>query len=158
MAIVFWAVTLLAVLGIALASVKVASDRLAMRPRSSVYDLGEAVMFVAERLPGDVTARLSYEEVEAVLGARLDLLAMAGVAVHVGGAVPEGPDRRVVDESETVARILGMLDADADADADGDGDGDAESSGMTDADVALILAVEADYVRAIGAIGPVAEV
>ena len=52
---------------IAAVSIGVVSGSLAARPRRSVYDLEEAVEFVADRLPDDLTARISFDDVRSVL-------------------------------------------------------------------------------------------
>ena len=65
---------------IAAATVGGVTGSLAVRPRRSVYDLDEAVEFVAERLSPELTAELSFEDVRAVLSAHCDYLADKGVA------------------------------------------------------------------------------
>jgi len=136
-------VVLLVICTFVIAAVSVGSvtGSLSVRPRRSVYDLPEAVGFVADRLPGEVTARVSYTDVEAVLGAHCDYLAAKGVASSrtaddVGDALVLVPD------DEPVAWILGRLDDD-ELDRD-----------LADDDVVTILEVEQGYYEAIGAIGP----
>ena len=78
-----WWWIVLSVIGvfvIAAVSIGVVSSSLAQRPRRSVYDLLEAVDFVADRLPDDVTAQVSYEDVRAVLLFHCDYLEAKGVA------------------------------------------------------------------------------
>ncbi len=141
MAGALWILTAAVVVLIAVGAIGAVTARLATEVRISVYDLAEAVEFVAERLPHDASARLSYEEVQAILEIHLDLLEGDGVAVEDGDEVlTEGP-ALVVDEDASVARVLVALD---------------DRLEVTDEDVALVLAYEADYVRAIGAIGAAA--
>lgn len=112
---------------------------LATRPRRSVYDLDEAVDFVADRLPDDLTAELSYDDVRSVLSAHCDYLQAKGIASH-RAADDIGPGLVVVPDDEPAAWVLGRLD----------------ELGVTiaDADVVTVLDVEQRYYEAIGAIGP----
>ena len=127
-----------AVFVIAAVSVGSVSGSLASRPRRSVYDLDEAVEFVAERLPDEVTARLSFDEVRAVLEAHCDYLADKGVA-SVATADDIGTELLLVPDDEPLAWIIGRLEE--------------RSVDLSDDDVATILGVEERYYRAIGAIG-----
>ena len=124
---------------IATVSIGVVSGSLAARPRRSVYDLEEAVDFVADRLPEDLTARISFDDVRSVLLFHCDYLAAKGVASErtaddIGSALVVVPD------DEPTAFVLGKV----------------EEAGveLSDADVVTILDVELEYYRAIGAIGP----
>lgn len=136
----FWVV--LAVLGtfvIAAVSVGVVSGSLAQRPRRSVYDLEEAVDFVADLLPDDMTAQISYDDVRSVLLFHCDYLAAKGVASErtaddIGSALVVVPD------DEPTAYVLGRVTEDG--------------LGLGDDDVVRILDAELEYYRAIGAIGP----
>jgi hypothetical protein len=124
---------------IAAVSVGVVSGSLAQRPRRSVYDLEEAVDFVADRLPEELTAEVSYDEVRSVLLFHCDYLAAKGVASErtaddIGSALVVVPD------DEPIAYILGRVS-------------DAELA-LRDEDVVTILDVETQYYEAIGAIGP----
>ncbi|MFV0316047.1 MAG: hypothetical protein ACK5O2_03675 [Microthrixaceae bacterium] len=134
---------------IAAASVGSATGTLAQRPRRSVYDLAEATHFVADRLPDELTARLSYDQVDAVLGAHCDYLAERGVA---SGATDDtvGDDLVVVVDEEVVAWILGRLEELAEHDADDAG----EATQVDDDDVVAVLEVEQQYYEAIGMFGP----
>ena len=127
-----------AVVVIAAVSVGSVSGSLASRPRRSVYDLDEAVDFVAERLPDEVTARLSFDEVRVVLEAHCDYLADKGVA-SVATADDIGTELLLVPDDEPLAWIIGRLEE--------------RSVDLSDDDVATILGVEERYYRAIGAIG-----
>ena len=137
-----WLWVVLAVLGtfvIAAVSVGVVSGSLAQRPRRSVYDLEEAVDFVADLLPDDMTAQISYDDVRSVLLFHCDYLAAKGVASErtaddIGSALVVVPD------DEPTAYVLGRVTEDG--------------LGLSDDDVVRILDAELDYYRAIGAIGP----
>ncbi|MCB0965050.1 MAG: hypothetical protein KDA98_17370 [Acidimicrobiales bacterium] len=103
------------------------TSRLAVSVRPAVFDMAEAVEFIADRLPPEAQARLTHDDVRWVLLADADLLeAVAG----------EGE----VDPDEAVARILDR--------ADGSG------RELEDADVVAVLEGRTDYLVAIGAIGP----
>ena len=136
----FWIV--LAAVGtfvIAAVAIGGVSGSLARRPRRSVYDLEEAVDFVAERLPADLTAQLSYDDVRAVLAGHCDYLEAKGVASEKA-ADDIGTGLVVVPDDEPVAYILGRVEA--------------GGLDVTDEQVVRVLEVEARYYRAIGAIGP----
>ncbi len=137
-----WWWIVLSVIGvfvIAAVSIGVVSSSLAQRPRRSVYDLLEAVDFVADRLPDDVTAQVSYEDVRAVLLFHCDYLEAKGVASE-RTADELSTALVVVPDDEPVAYVLGRVSS-AGLDID-------------DVHVVAILDAELDYYVAIGAIGP----
>lgn len=127
---------------IAAVSIGTVSGSLAQRPRRSVYDLLEAVDYVADRLPDEATARLSYDDVREVLLFHCDFLEAKGVASEktaddIGGQLVVVPD------DELIAYVIGRVE-DAGLEVD-------------DEDVVTILDVEQGYYRAIGAFGPQVE-
>lgn len=124
---------------IAAATIGGVTGSLARRPRRSVYDLEEATEFVAERLPAELTAQLSYDDVEAVLAAHCDYLAAKGIA-SARTADDIGTDLVVVPDDEPIAWVIGRLES--------------QGVDVVDEHVVAVLAVEEDYYRAIGAIGP----
>ena len=124
---------------IAAATVGGVTGSLAVRPRRSVYDLEEAVEFVAERLSPDLTAELSFDDVRAVLSAHCDYLADKGVA-SAATADDIGTGLLLVPDDEPLAWILGRLDE--------------QGVELDDTQVVAVLDVETRYYRAIGAIGP----
>jgi hypothetical protein len=77
------AVAAVAVVVIALVAVGRVTFSLAEQTRQSSYDLDEAVNFVADGLPEDATAELSYDDVRTVLELHLDYLEARGVAFEV---------------------------------------------------------------------------
>ena len=124
---------------IAAVSIGVVSRSLATRPRRSVYDLEEAVEYVADRLPDELTARISFDDVRNVLLFHCDYLAEKGVASErtaddIGSALVVVPD------DEPTAFVLGRV----------------ESAGLelADEDVVAILDAEVLYYEAIGVFGP----
>ncbi len=124
---------------IAAVSIGVVSGSLAARPRRSVYDIEEAVDFVADRLPDDLTARISFDDVRSVLLFHCDYLAEKGVASEKT-ADDIGTALVVVPDDEPTAWVLGKVEE--------------ASLDLSDADVVTILDVELEYYEAIGAIGP----
>lgn len=124
---------------IAAVSIGVVSGSLAARPRRSVYDLNEAVDFVADRLPDHLTAELSYDDVRSVLLFHCDFLESKGVASErtadeITSALVVVPD------DELTAYVLGRVE-----------DGGLD---ISDDDVVAVLDVEQQYYEAIGAFGP----
>lgn len=136
---IWWLLLALGTFVIAAASIGWASGNLATRPRRSVYDLAEAVEYVAERLPPAITAQLSFDDVEAVLELHCDYLTEKGVASH-RTAEDIGQALVVVGDDEPLAWILGRLDA--------------SGRDISDEQVAAVLQAERLYYEAIGAIGP----
>lgn len=144
--------------------------RLSAAARPAVFDLGEATEFIADRLPPEVQARISHDDVHWILLADADLLEAAtadpdddrkypwsrsprpvegrqvpvrddrGEVVDPGADGPLDPFGGVVDEDVAVARVLQAAE---DADRD-----------LSDEDIAAVLEVRMAYLEAIGAVGP----
>jgi len=136
----FW-IPLAAIACFVIAAVTVGrvTGSLATRPRRSVYDIDEAVDFVADRLPDELTAEITYDDVRSVLLAHCDYLEAKGVASEK--AADDIGDRLIlVPDDEPVAWVIGRLE---ELDAD-----------VADAHVVTILDTEELYYEAIGAIGP----
>ena len=112
----------------------------AVAPRV-VYEIEEAVEFVADRVPAETAARISHDEVR-------DLLRMHMRRLHAKGLHPAiAEDQRqdidvpvVMDELDEVAYVIG----------------EAEHAGLDvdDGDVAAVVDRHLEYLDAIGAIGP----
>lgn len=136
MVIVLGVVAVVAVIVIALVAVGREASTLATQPAQSHYDLEEAVTWVGDRLPEEVAARITYDDVRSILRWHLEYLRDRGVPVRrdltKGGPV-------VVEDDEGVAFVL--LKAD-EAGLD-----------VTDTEVATVLETELRYLEAIGAIG-----
>ena len=124
---------------IAAVSIGVVSGSLAQRPRRSVYDLEEAVDFVADRLPPEITAEISFDDVRQVLLFHCEYLAEKGVASE-RTADDIGTALVVVPDDEPIAYVLGRVEA-------------AEVP-VSDEQVLSILDAETLYYEAIGAFGP----
>ena len=121
---------------IALVAVGREAFTLSAQPKQAHYDLEEAVEFVADRLPDEVTAVLTYDDVRSILRWHLEYLRDRGVPVRrdqlEGGPV-------VVEDDEGIAWVLGQADE--------------VGLEVTDAEVAIVLETELLYFEAIGAIG-----
>ena len=127
---------------IATVSIGMVTGSLARRPRRSFYDIEEAVEFVADRLPEDLTSVVSFEEVRAVLLFHCDYLADKGVA-SLATADDMGSALVVVPEDEPIAYVLGKVS-----------ESDLQ---LNDEQVLQILDAESEYYRAIGAFGPMVD-
>ena len=107
--------------------------RLRTSARPAVFDLEEAVDFIADWLDEGAAGRLTLDDVRWILRADVDLLEQAT-------GDPDADGAEVVDEDDAVARILERADA--------------EHRDLEDADVATVLAGRSAYLEAIGAVGP----
>ena len=135
------AVGLAAVVAIAFVSVGIAVGRLEHETAPSVYRLAEAVDFVAEHLPDEVTARISYDDVRTVLGWHLDWFAAVGLATSHGQEL--GDPAVAVDE---------MAVADTDAATDAVVARSLETGGPDPVDIVCILESQHAYLAEIGAL------
>lgn len=133
---------------IALVAVGQATATLARTERHAIYDLEAATVFVAERLPAPLTARLSYDDVELVLRWHLTYLRERGLATFGRiDAVAEAAARRkrlvVTDDDEAIDEVLARA---AEAGVE-----------MDEVDIVCILDLEYQYLVTIGAVGPMIE-
>jgi hypothetical protein len=136
MVVVLAVVAAILVVVIALVAVGREAFTLGAQPKQAHYDLEEAVEFVADRLPDEVTAVLSYDEVRSILRWHLEYLRDRGVPRR-RDLVDGGPV--VVEDDEGIAWVLGKADE--------------VGMDVTDTDVAIVLETELQYFEAIGAIG-----
>jgi hypothetical protein len=134
--IVLFVVAAVLVVVIGLVAVGREAFTLRTQPKQAHFDLEEAVNFVADRLPEEITAVLTFDDVRSILRWHLEYLRDRGVPVRrdqtSGGPV-------VVEDDEGVAWVLGRAD-----------DVGLE---VTDVEVAIVLEAELGYLQAIGAIG-----
>ncbi|HWJ61160.1 MAG TPA: hypothetical protein VNS19_04245 [Acidimicrobiales bacterium] len=123
--------------------------RLADVGRPAVFDMTEAVDFIADRLPAETQARISHEDVRWVLLADADLIEDATAELP---PEPDDDDEddadpalepQVVDEDAAVARILELADE--------------SGRELADEDIVAVLDARLAYLEAIGAIGPQAD-
>jgi hypothetical protein len=103
--VVFAVVGAVLVLVIALVAVGGVVGRLREEPPRNVFEHDEALEFVAEALPDEMTAELSYEEVQRIMRLHLDYLHEQGVA-RSGGDLPTAGGPQVVDSEDAVGSIL----------------------------------------------------
>lgn len=104
------------------------------RVQPAVFELEQAIPFIADRLPEHVTARVSLDDVRWVLQTDADILEEA-TADDVAG----GDDDEVVDEDGAVGRVLERASE--------------ERPDLADEDVVAILDARLAYLEAIGAVG-----
>ena len=140
---VFFLVAAVLVLGIAFVAVGQAVGRMAGERPPAVYDLPDAVDWIADRLPDEVTARLSYEEVRQILTWHLDWFDELGVASRYGQELA-GED---IDEAGIIAAQEAAVDAVV-----------ARSlmeNGPEPVDIVCVLDLQMKYLVAIGAVSEV---
>lgn len=136
---VFAVLAAVIVVVIALVTVGRITGELVDAAPTSIYDLDEAVEFVADRLPDEVTAQLTFDDVRALLVWHIEYLEERGVARRQGvNELAAGP--LVAAENDAVAYVLGRA---ATADME-----------LSDVWVVQVLDADAAYLEAIGAIGP----
>jgi hypothetical protein len=113
----------------------------AIAPRA-VYELDEAVDFVADRLPAQSQARLTPAEVETLLVAHLRWLHQQGLQPDEVVDARQSIDASlVVSEVALVAHLLAVAE-----------EGGVEL--LDDVDAVNVVAAHLDYFAAIGAVGP----
>src|SRR3954470_644426 len=126
------------VFGIAAVVVGREARRLDAVPPNPVFDLDEAVAWVADHLPYEVSAVLSYDDVRRIIDWNLEYFRSKGVSGNGSGPHVAGPV--VVGGAETVDYVLVK----------------AQTLGedYTAAQVHAVLDAQMTYMEAIGAIGP----
>lgn len=140
--ILFAVVGAVLVLVVALVAVGGVVGRLRTEPARNIFENDEALEFVAQALPDDLTAELSYEEVQRIMRLNLDYLHEQGVA-RSGGDLPTAGGPQLVERDDAVRAILDR----------------AAQAAFYPKPEAVRLVVEAQlaYFEAIGAISPVSE-
>lgn len=141
MTLVFVVIAALATFAIAAAFVGSEAFRLGHEPPATIFDLEEAVAEVGDRLPPEVQARVSYDEVRALLLATLDHLRDKGLGALPGEELPARADRDVVvADDDAVAVVLGAVERDG--------------LDVADEDAFAVIGALLGHLRAIGAFGP----
>ncbi len=135
------AVGLAAVVVIAFVSVGIAVGRLEQETAPSVYRLSQAVTYVADHLPDEVTARISYDDVQTVLGWHLDWFAAVGLATSHGQEL-----------GDSAVAVGDMAVADTGAACDAVVARSLEEGGPDPVDVVCILEAQLAYLTEIGAV------
>lgn len=146
-AVLIFAIILATLLVFAIAAVTVGREarRLDSFAPRAVYELEQATKFVADRLPSDSQARLTFEELRKLLVFHMRWL-------HDNGLQPLGViDRRqdiveeiVISEETVTAYLLGAAEKN-------------RIEILEDVDVVHVVQAHLDYFDAIGAVGPVAK-
>ena len=130
-----------AVVAIAFVAVGAAVGRLEQETVPAVYRLAEAVEYVADHLPDEVTARISYDDVRAVLGWHLDWFAAVGLATSHG-----------LELGDPAVAVDAMAVADTDAAFDAVVARSLAEGGPDPVDVVCILEAQLAYLAEIGAL------
>ena len=112
MILVFIVVGAVLVFAIAAAFVGREAFRLGHTPTTTVFDIDEAVVYVAERLSDDAAVGLTMDEVKLLLGFSLDHLREKGLSARPGEEIELGPTGPpvVVADDDAVALVLGRAD------------------------------------------------
>jgi len=140
MAVVFWgALGLALVFVIAAVVVGREAGRLAGEPPRPVFDLDEAVTWVADHLPFEVSAELSHDDVRQILQWNLDFFRTKGVSGN-GHSATTPAANIVVGGGETVDNVLRRARD--------------TGAGYTALQVHAVLDAQMTYLEAIGAVGP----
>lgn len=140
--LVFAAISAVLVFAIAAGTIGREAHRLDTIAPRAVYQLDEAVDFVADRLPAESQARLTPEEVQSLLVAHINWLHEHGLQPdRVIDARQSISEQVVVSEDALVAHLLGV----------------AEEIGvelLDDVDAVNVVDAHLAYFEAIGAVGP----
>ena len=143
-AVIIFASVFAALLVFAIAAVTIGREarRLDSVAPRAVYELEQATQFVADRLPGDTQARLTYAELRTLLVFHMRWL-------HDNGLQPSGVvDRRqdivdevVIDEQTVAAYLIGAAEKN-------------RIEILEDVDIVHVVKAHLEYFDAIGAVGP----
>ncbi len=140
-AVLIGAIVVALVLAVAAGAIGREARRLDTLPPRTVFDVDEAVVWVADRLPDDVTAELSYEDVRVLLELGLERFGAVGLA---GATTGERIDAEVVISERDL--VTAVIDA-------------ALERGLeaTPHDVQAVVEAQMAYLTAIAAVGPAAD-
>lgn len=107
-----------------------------------VYQLDEAIDFVADRLPPDTQARLTLEELRKLLVLHMDWLRLKGLQPQDVVDRPQDiVDTVVIGEETLTAYLLGEAEK-------------VRVDVLDDVDIVHVVRAHLDYFDAIGAVGP----
>lgn len=136
-------ITMLIVFAIAAGAVGREAHLLDAVPARPVFDPDEATTWIAEQLPPQVTAALSYDEVALIVQATIDLLRSNAGVVAKTGDVPDAGEDVVVGEEEAVSHAISVTSA--------------AGQTLDPGDVVAVVQGLFAYLEVIGAVGPVKE-
>jgi hypothetical protein len=138
MAIVLFAVAAAIVFVIAAVAIGREARRLSDEAPRPVFDMDEAVEWIGDRLPFEVGAQLSHDDVRAILRWSLELYRASALSSNGHGA--EGAGEVVVGEAEVLGYVVERA-----RDAGHD---------WSPGQIQAVLGVQLAYLEAIGAVGP----
>lgn len=138
MPLVYGVIALVAVFAIAAVVIGREARRLDAVPPRPVFDMEEAVTWVAEHLPFEVRAALSHADVRNIIDWNLEYFRSKGVSGN--GSSPRPHAQVVVGGAETVDWVLSKAEQ--------------NGSVFTAAQIHAVLDAQMTYLEAIGAIGP----
>ncbi len=142
MLVIVWIVVFMLIVVIALVAVGGVVSQLEGDVTPAVLELEDAVAWIGDHLPDEATARLSYGDVRQILFWHLDYFDEAGMASEYGqelGVYDEGEEPVVAGEDESVQYVVSKALA--------------ERPDVEALDVVLVLDLQMQYLRKIGAIG-----
>lgn len=125
-------------------AVGAAVNRTAAQPPPAVLQVDDAVDWIAERVPFEVAAEISHEDVRQILLWQLDFFDSIGLAAgrgaELGGeAVPAGHEIVVADEQDAVDYVVEQAQA--------------SRREISPLHVVCVLDLQMQYLREIGAVG-----
>ena len=138
MLVLFGVLALVVIFALAAAVIGREARRLDAVAPNPTFDIDEAVEWIADHLPYDVSAVLSHDDVRRIIDWNLEFFRLKGVSGNGHGAASEGPV--VVGGAETVDYVLLRAQA--------------VGSPYTPTQVHAVLDAQMSYLEAIGAIGP----
>ena len=130
------------VLAIAAVVVSRESRRLAAEEYRPVFDLEDAVTWVAEHVPFEVAAELSHDDVRRILRWHLDYVRVRSASPN-GREAHHAPGPVVVGGADVVSHLVQRSEA--------------AGHPYTSSHVGAVLDAELGYLHSIGAIGPAAD-
>jgi hypothetical protein len=136
--VVYGVIGLLAVFAIAAVVIGREARRLDAVPPRPVFDMDEAVTWVAEHLPFEISAVLSHADVRSIIDWNLAYFRSKGVSGN--GSTPHLDSQVVVGGAETVDWVMAKAQQ--------------NGASYTAAQIHAVLDAQMTYLEAIGAIGP----
>jgi hypothetical protein len=138
MTVLYAVIGLVAVFAIAAVVIGREARRLDAVPPRPVFDMDEAVAWVAEHLPYEVSAVLSHADVRSIIDWNLEYFRSKGVSGN--GSTPHLDAQVVVGGAETVDWVMAKAEQ--------------TGAGYTAAQIHAVLDAQMTYLEVIGAIGP----
>ncbi len=138
MTVLYAALALIIIFALAAAVIGREARRLDAVAPNATFDLDEAVDWIAEQLPFEVSAVLSHDDVRRIVDWSLEFIRLKGVSGNGHGETPQVPI--VVGEAETVDYVLTRALA--------------QGEPYTSEQVHAVLGAQLRYFEAIGAVGP----